>query len=326
MTSKPAISVLTPVWNGLPYIKETVESVLAQDFQDWEMLIADNDSDDGTRAYLKTQTDPRIHVFEHEKNIGIYKNIAFLFSKASAPIAVGLGADDYLYPGALSTVAREWGQAPPDTAYISFNWKKRMHHSRLARYSYEVLPKKLDPISSRLGFFFFGNIPGNLSDVTVKVDLFNAAEGFIEYMKYTADFEFWSRLAKTNTVILSDSDISFVRRHDRVASTYMTVKGEAFAQRLTVYENLIDELSPYFERKKLITFYNIDTRSFQLRDALLAILKGRFTNFKAFMDSKSTILWPKWIQLIVCLPFAIYEDGRLRMSVLIAKSILNQRK
>ena len=43
MPAVPAISILTPVWNGLPYIKECIESVLSQDFQDWEMIIGDND-------------------------------------------------------------------------------------------------------------------------------------------------------------------------------------------------------------------------------------------------------------------------------------------
>ena len=45
MSALPAISILTPVWNGLPYIQECVESVIAQDFQDWEMIIGDNASE-----------------------------------------------------------------------------------------------------------------------------------------------------------------------------------------------------------------------------------------------------------------------------------------
>ena len=326
MNSTPAISIATPVWNGLPYIKETVESVLAQDFQDWELLIGDNDSTDGTRDFLRTLTDPRIHVFLHEKNMGAYKNIAFLFAKATAPVVIGLGADDYFLPGGLATVVREWEKASPDTAYISFNWKKRKDHSRLARYSYEVMPKKLDTLNSTLAFFLFGCFPGNLSEISTRVGLFNSADGFVEHMKYTADFEFWSRIGKTYSAILCDADITFVRRHDRVASTYMSSKGEAFAQRREVYERLIDELSPYYERKKLIDYYNIETRSFQLRDAIRAILQGQFANLKAFMNSKSSIFWPKWRQLIVCLPLALYEDGRLRASVSMAKKIVNHRK
>ena len=64
MPDVPAISILTPVWNGLPYIKECIESVLSQDFQDWEMIIGDNESDDGTSEYLRSFTDPRIKSFQ----------------------------------------------------------------------------------------------------------------------------------------------------------------------------------------------------------------------------------------------------------------------
>ena len=137
MTSTPAISIITPVWNGLPYIKETVDSVLADDFQDWELLIGDNCSTDGTREYLQTLTDPRIRVFPYEKNFGVYYSIRFLWSKALAPIAVGLCADDYFYPGALNNVLDSWKNVDPDTAYITYNWEDRqMTFSRLTRYSY----------------------------------------------------------------------------------------------------------------------------------------------------------------------------------------------
>jgi glycosyltransferase involved in cell wall biosynthesis len=326
MTSTPAISILTPVWNGLPYIKETVASVLSQDFQDWELLIADNDSTDGTREFIKTLTDPRIHVFLHEKNLGVYKNIRFLFSKAKAPIGLGLGADDYLHPGGLAKVVAEWKKVGPDTAFISFNWKKRMNHSKLAKYSYDALSKKLDTLDSRFAFFLFGNIPGNLTDVSVKIDLFNSADDFIGHMKYAGDFEFWSRISKNHTVILCDENVSFVRRHDRVASKYMFTKGEGFTERQAVYERLIDELSPHYDRKKLIAYYNLNTRSFQLRDALVAILKGRLANFINFMRSDSPILWPKWIQLIVCFPFALCEKCRLQLSVNMARKIMKARR
>ncbi len=136
MTSTPAISIVTPVWNGLPYIKETIDSVLAEEFQDWELLIGDNFSTDGTREYLQTLTDPRIRVFLYEKNFGVYYSIRFLWSKANAPMALGLCADDYFYPGAIKKVVDEWNNASPDTAFITFNWRARqMKFSRLTRYA-----------------------------------------------------------------------------------------------------------------------------------------------------------------------------------------------
>ena len=79
MTGVPSISIVTPVWNGLPYIKELLSLSLSQDFQDWEMIIGDNSSTDGTSEYLQTLNDPRIKVFRHEKNLGVYRNIHFSY-------------------------------------------------------------------------------------------------------------------------------------------------------------------------------------------------------------------------------------------------------
>ena len=189
-----------------------------------------------------------------------------------------------------------------------------------------VLPKTLKYPDSSLGFFLFGNIPGNFSEVCVNVAIVNDSANFVDHMKYSGDYEFWARLAKTHTVICSNAKIVYIRRHDRVAATFLNTKGEWFADTLPVYEKLIEDLSPFYDRKKLITYYNIETRSFQLRDAIRSLMRGQLANFKGFMNSKSSIFWPKWIQLIVLFPFAIFEGGRLRMSVLLAKGIVKQRK
>jgi glycosyltransferase involved in cell wall biosynthesis len=143
MNATPAISILTPFGTD-SHIKETIDSVLAEEFQDWELIVGDNESTDGTSEYLRSLTDPRIRVYRHEKNMGVYKNIKFLYAQAKAPIAVGLCADDYFYPGGLKTVIDEWQKATPETAYISFNWEARRTHSYLTEYSYEVLHRCLN--------------------------------------------------------------------------------------------------------------------------------------------------------------------------------------
>ena len=49
----------------------------------------------------------------------------FVINKATAPIFMGLCADDYLYPGALRKIVDEWKHVGPDAGLISFNWKSR---------------------------------------------------------------------------------------------------------------------------------------------------------------------------------------------------------
>jgi len=322
MPSVPAISILTPVWNGLPYIKEAVESVLAQDFQDWEMIIADNASEDGTSEYLRTLNDRRIRVFRHEKNIGIYKNIRFLYNKATAPIYTALCADDYFFEGGLRKIVDEWAKVGPEIGLITFNWKQRtLKHDQLTPYSYSVLPTVLDKTNATLAFFLFGNIPGNLSEVSARVPLV-LSEDFLYQIKYSGDFEYWLRLAKKTGIFLSEAQVVYIRRHDRVMATYAIAKGELHEESIPVYEGLIDELSKQCDRKKLIAFYNITRISYHLRDAIKAALFGRFASIKSFLRQRSRIFWP--LQTIVCMPFALSEKLRFRVSGPLAKRIMDE--
>jgi glycosyltransferase involved in cell wall biosynthesis len=327
MTSPaPPISILTPVWNGLPYIKECVESVLSQDFGDWELIVSDNGSTDGTRDYLDSLSDPRIKVFKQEKNLGIDGNLNFLLSKASAPLLYYLCADDYFYPGALTKVMNAWNSVSADTVLIGFNWKEVLKHSELANYSYRVLPKNLDPLRSKFAFFLFGNLPGNLSNVSARRDTLRQAGGFDVSYRQAGDFEFWSRIAKDHPILLSDEETAYVRRHAGVATTYLNKRGTQFAEHLAIYEPMINELTPYVDRKKLLAYFNIEIASYHLRDAIKYALHGKFARSQSFLDTTSSICWPKWKQLMFCLPFALYEGGRSRLMIKMAGDIMSRAK
>ena len=324
MSAVPTISILTPVRNGLPYIKECVESVFMQDFQDWEFIISDNGSTDGTRDYLDTLKDPRVKIFKQEKNLGIDGNLNFLFTKANSLLAYTLCADDYFYPGALKLVLKEWETVSSDTAFIAFNWKEVVNHSTMARYSYEILPKNLDPAKSQLAFFLFGNIPGNLSNVSCKVDVIRTSGGFDERLTQAGDFEIWARITRTQGMVLSDTEISFVRRHENTATLYLNKQGQLFAEHISIYEKLVEQLSPRFDRKKLINYFNLEICSFHLRHAIKAVIFGHSANMKIYLSNKSSIFWPNWKRLFLCLPFALNETVRMRLLVAMAGKFINR--
>ena len=323
---KPAISIVTPVWNGLPYINECVDSVLSQDYQDWELIISDNGSTDKTREYLDTLTDPRILVYKQETNLGIAGNLNFLLTKASAPVAHILCADDYFYPGAIGMILHEWESRPANTAFIGFNWKKVIEQSIQARYSYSLLPKRLDPQKSQLAFFLFGNMPGNLSQVTCDVEMVRATGGFNEGLKQACDFEFWARITRNKSMILSDTETVYVRRHENTASIYLNKQGQLFAEQVAIYEKLVDQLSTYIDRKKLIDYFNIGICSFHLRAAIKAIFLGELASIKMYLGTKSPILWPTWKRFFVCLPFALYETGRVHWIISMARKLWDENQ
>ncbi|MED2941887.1 glycosyltransferase [Bacillus swezeyi] len=97
MTSqKPLISVITPSYNAEEFIGKTIQSVINQSFPDWEMIIADDCSTDGTRDILKRceEEDERIHAIYLEKNQGAAAARNAALNKAKGRYVAFLDSDD----------------------------------------------------------------------------------------------------------------------------------------------------------------------------------------------------------------------------------------
>ncbi|MCY3867896.1 MAG: glycosyltransferase family 2 protein [Chloroflexi bacterium] len=69
----PAVSVVMPVYNGECYLAEAIESILGQTFTDFEFIIVDDGSRDGSAAIIHdfAKRDERIRVIQHERNRGL---------------------------------------------------------------------------------------------------------------------------------------------------------------------------------------------------------------------------------------------------------------
>ena len=119
---KPVWGVCLLAHNDGAYISTAIESVLAQTFTDWEMLICDDASGDETcnvvKAYLG---DARIRYMRHPENLGQPRNWAYALKHTSAPFVATLHADDAWEPHALQTYAAVFERAP-DLDFVWANW------------------------------------------------------------------------------------------------------------------------------------------------------------------------------------------------------------
>ena len=163
------LSLVMPTYNGGDYLKEAVRSVQSQAYQDWELLISDDGSKDGTRDFLASLKDPRIKVFFQEKNLGIFGNLNFLFQQVRTDITQIFCQDDWLVDdGALGRLVEVWQKLPPDIAFLRANHGAEEGGSSLARFERQVLPEVVRPEQSDRLFFLFGCIPGNLTNVSLR--------------------------------------------------------------------------------------------------------------------------------------------------------------
>lgn len=107
MRPAPQISIALPVYNGDDYLEEAIQSVLAQDFDDWELVVSDNASTDGTGEILRRHAaaDPRIRVHRAERTIGQVENVNRSVEFCRAEWVQFLCHDDVFAPGALAAIA-----------------------------------------------------------------------------------------------------------------------------------------------------------------------------------------------------------------------------
>ena len=99
------ISVCIPVYNGEDYLKEAIDSVLSQEFTDFELIIVDNQSTDSTIKIIESYKDKRIKLFRNDTNIGMIPNWNRALELAGGEYIKILPADDLLMPGCLKLQA-----------------------------------------------------------------------------------------------------------------------------------------------------------------------------------------------------------------------------
>lgn len=321
--ASPKISIITPVWNGMPHLKECVNSAISQEFKNWEMLISDDGSHDGSREYLDTLKDPRIRIFRQEHNLGIFGNLNFLFSQAKAPLSQILCQDDYFAgPYSLHTIMGYWKNAAPATGFVRFNHMQEPSRQLTIDLQQRMAPPVITPEHASLWFFVFGNIPGNLSNVSLRTRVIDELGGFNQNFPFAGDFEFWVRASRRFSMGVEKELVAHVRRHEKVASNFLSLHGELYHQHLSIYEQLIEDLSPSFCRKKLVKYFNFEIGSFHYRTGIREALNGSFAYLKGFATTRTPITWPAWRRLIACLHLALFEKTRMRSTVKMASEFL----
>jgi glycosyltransferase involved in cell wall biosynthesis len=102
MPSQPRVSICIPSYNSEEFIAATLESILAQTFADFEVVIADDKSTDRTRPIIKGFTDTRIRLIENEHNLGLGRNWNKVLSCTQGEYVKLLGDDDLLNPECLA--------------------------------------------------------------------------------------------------------------------------------------------------------------------------------------------------------------------------------
>ena len=114
--SRPRVSILLTCWNREKTIRETLESVVSQDFESREILLWDDGSTD--RSVAIAEEFPEVQIFRHSSNRGVVATRNGVLGKAQGDFVFFVDSDDRLKPGVLTKLVRKMEEKPEDVAFV----------------------------------------------------------------------------------------------------------------------------------------------------------------------------------------------------------------
>jgi hypothetical protein len=114
-TARPLISLIFTVKNGMPFVTSAIESVRRQSYGNFQLIVQDCMSDDGTSELLTGIDDIEVDL-AREPDGGIGDAVSRALSRCRGPIVGSIDSDNLLHPGALDRVAEHFARSPADAA------------------------------------------------------------------------------------------------------------------------------------------------------------------------------------------------------------------
>lgn len=292
-------SVIIPVFNKVNYIEKCIGSVLAQTFTEFELLLIDDGSTDGSFLLCQQFTDSRIKCIS-QKNTGVayarnngvalalYDTIAFL------------DADDWWHPDFLQEAQRLLSAYPAADLY-------GMNYYYVKNGQYRIEPKGL-PVGFIAGYIDYIAaystsfcVPINCSFVIVRRSAFLKEGGFRSTLRLGEDFDLWIRLALHAKVAYLNKALAYSNQD--VETSNRAIGGHKLYPPTAHFIFNLAYLRP-FERESTALKQLLD--GLRVRSLLPYYLSGHYaTEVKAILTTIDFDTQPRFFQLVYSAPIQL---------------------
>lgn len=221
MSQRPLVSICLPVFNGSRYLAQAIDSALAQTYKEFELIIRDDNSTDGSQRISQKykQLDPRVRYRENVQRLGLFQNYNECIKAAKGSYIKLFAQDDILEPDAIEKmvdVLNDHSQVALVTC--SKRWIDS-ESNELERFS---MFKQNERLSSNLvimaNLVVLNNWIGEPTTAMFRAE--HAGTGFDTEFYHWGDIDYWFRILQNGDLyVLKDVLCSFRRHEESTTST-----------------------------------------------------------------------------------------------------------
>ncbi len=223
MSITPRLSVLLPVYNGAAYLRESIDSILSQDFRDFELIVINDGSTDDSREIAEGYQDARVRVINQD-NIGLALTLRRGVELARAPIVARQDADDVSLPRRFS-IQYQFLHTHPEVGLLG-TWSRIVTQTgpTARRHAHPTTNGELQLRSLFDNFFVHSSVMFR-RDVALTAGNYPSDPG-----RYPPeDFDLWSRIARISRLANIGEELLLYRE---VAGSISRSKAELIEMRV----------------------------------------------------------------------------------------------
>ncbi len=240
--STPSLSVILPIYNSQRYLELSIDSVLAQSFGDFELLIHDDCSSDRSVDIVEAKKDPRIQLMRSSTNQGLFKSLNILARQARGELIRIWTHDDIMKPQCLETEQAFIRKHPGAAFYYCSYDIIDAEGKQSQKPPVDTTPPIISPQLAAQIMFYYGSIAGNISTVTIPRRILLEKGPFREDMRVAGDFELWARLSENSPVGFIHQPLIYLRSHAGQFSRWKGVGTDFLREEEEIYKRLFRRL------------------------------------------------------------------------------------
>lgn len=200
----PKVSVLMPVYNAAPYLKEAIDSILGQSFTEFELIIINDGSTDSSNEIIKSYQDPRISFTNNESNLGLVETLNLGIDLAQGEYIARMDGDDISLPERLARQV-DFMDAHPEVGACGSAFQFFGDSDRIA----------LHPSDYKQCFTLL-SVNSSLGHPTSMIRRKVLTDHHIRYENeyhYAADYAFWIRVSQVSCISSLPETLLLYRWH-----------------------------------------------------------------------------------------------------------------